>query len=406
MQSITCCRMCKSQSLKEVFDFGNQVLGCRFPAAKDPEPPKGPLVLVECKGECGLLQLRDTVSGDEMYTTCTYGYRSGLNETMKSHLRTIVDDLYKWRAPQSGDIVLDIGSNDGTLLGFHSADTVRTGIDPTSYQFREFYSPDIIRVAKFFSEDAFNEIHGGKKAKYVTTISMFYDLPDPHQFTKEVEKVLDQDGIWIMEQSYMPTMLERNAYDTVCHEHLEYYALKQIEWLCANTNLQILDVSLNDCNGGSFRVVLGHKNSEYKPNLTNIELVREKDKLVDVDAFISRVCALKKELYDTLTCLKNNGKTIAVYGASTKGNTLLQFCDIDTSIVVCAAERNPAKYGCRTPATNIPILSEEHVRRLKPDYMLVLPWHFKEGFLEREKAYLESGGKFIFPLPELEIIES
>ena len=211
MQSITCCRMCKSQNLKEVFDFGNQVLGCRFPAAKDPEPPRGPLVLVECKGECGLLQLRDTVSGDEMYTTCTYGYRSGLNESMKSHLWTIVDDLYTWRKPEPSDIVLDIGSNDGTLLGFHSDETVRTGIDPTSRQFLEFYDKDIITVPDFFTAETFRKVHGDKKAKYVTTVSMFYDLPDPHKFTKDVESILDEDGIWIMEQSYMPTMLERNA---------------------------------------------------------------------------------------------------------------------------------------------------------------------------------------------------
>ena len=406
MNSITCCRMCKSTNIKEIFDFGDQALGCRFPSTKEPEPPSGPLVLVECQGECGLLQLRDTVSGDEMYKTCTYGYRSGLNETMKAHLRTIVEELYSWRTPEYNDIVLDIGSNDGTLLSVHSGKTDRVGIDPTAKQFRQYYLPEIHVVPDFFSYELFKKYYGDKKAKYITTISMFYDLPDPLKFTKDVEKVLDHDGIWIMEQSYMPTMLKQNAYDTVCHEHLEYYSLKQIEWLCDNTSLRILDVSLNDCNGGSFRVVIGHKNSSYKPNYKNIDIIKELDTDVDMDSFVSRVLSLKKELYDTLVNINGQGKKVALYGASTKGNTLLQFCNIDTSLILCAAERNEAKYGCRTPRTNIPIVSEEHVRQLKPDYMLVLPWHFKESFLKREKDYLESGGKFIFPLPQLEIIES
>lgn len=400
MSEITSCRICGSCDLRDVFDMGPQALASRFPKAGESDPPTAPLVLTQCQGECGLVQLKHTVASDELYTD-SYGYRSGLNEMMRSHLKTIVDDLYSYVQPQSGDLVIDIGSNDGTLLGWHSPAAVRVGIDPTGPQFKEFYADGIELIPEFFSAG----VLGDRKAKCVTSISMFYDLPAPLEFMKDVAKVLAPDGVWIMEQSYLPTMLDRNSYDTVCHEHLEYYTFSQVAWMCRHAGLRVLNVTLNDCNGGSFRVAICHENAPYTSNLFAIEAIEEKEASIDLEGFVERCKTHRDQLRDTMCSLKNQNKSVYIYGASTKGNTMLQYGSIDSGLVVAAAERNPAKYGCRTPCTNIPIVSEAEVRAAKPDYMLVLPWHFREGIIEREKDYLEQGGQLIFPLPVIDIVK-
>lgn len=403
MSEITACRICGSCDLRDVFDMGRQALASRFPKAGEPDPPTEPLVLTKCHGECGLLQLRHTVSSDELYTD-SYGYRSGLNEMMKAHLKTIVEDLYSYVKPGPGDVVIDIGSNDGTLLGHHTADAVRVGIDPTGPQFKEFYTDGIKLIPDFFTFENYSKEFGDIKAKCETSISMFYDLPAPLDFMKDVAKVLADDGVWIMEQSYMPTMLERNSYDTVCHEHLEYYTFSQISWMCKRAGLRVLNVTLNDCNGGSFRVTICHDNAPYTSNLFAIEAIEEKEEIIDLEGFVDRCKEHRSKLRDLLCMLSVQKKTVYIYGASTKGNTMLQYGSIDSGLVIAAAERNPAKYGCRTPSTNIPIVSEAEVRAAKPDYMLVLPWHFREGIIEREKEYLEKGGQLIFPLPVIDIV--
>ena len=401
---ISSCRICGNTKLHDVFDMGHQALASRFPKAGESDPPTAPLVLTKCNGECGLLQLKHTVSSEELYTD-SYGYRSGVNEMMRSHLKTIVEDLYTYIKPGKSDIVVDIGSNDGTLLSYHSPESDRVGIDPTGLQFKKYYVDGIKLIPDFFTYDNYVKEFGERKAKCVTSISMFYDLPAPLVFMKDVAKVLDDDGIWIMEQSYMPTMLERSSYDTVCHEHLEYYMFAQISWMCQRAGLRVLDVKLNDCNGGSFRVTICHENAPYVSNLFAIEVIEEKEHNIDLDEFVKRCKDHRNQLRDLLCFLKVQKKSVYIYGASTKGNTMLQYGMIDNSLIVAAAERNPDKYGCRTPYTNIPIISEAEVRAAKPDYMLVLPWHFRDGIVEREKEYLEQGGQLIFPLPVVDIVK-
>jgi len=398
MSEVTSCRICGS-SIEDVFDLGVQTLASRFPSEKEPEPLSAPLVLSKCTGECGLLQLKHTVSSSEMYTNA-YGYRSGLNEIMKEHLKTIVDDFSKYLKLENGDTVVDIGSNDGTLLSYYPSTVKRIGIDPTCMQFKQYYDEDVTLIPTFFSK----EVLGDTKVKCITSIAMFYDLPKPLEFMKDISHVLDPLGIWIMEQSYMPTMLEMNSYDTVCHEHLEYYCFKQIEWMCKKAGLRVLDVTLNESNGGSFRVTICHENAPYESNQENIQMIREKDNNVDLFSFIKNSEQHKKDLYNLIVKITNDGKKICIYGASTKGNTLLQYCGIDEKFITCAAERNQYKYGCRTPGTNIPIVSEDEVRKINPEYMLVLPWHFRVGIIKRENEYLQNGGKFIFPLPFIEIV--
>jgi hypothetical protein len=238
---------------------------------------------------------------------------------------------------------------------------------------------------------------------------MFYDLENPRNFVKSIKQILHKDGIWILEQSYLPTMLDLNSFDTICHEHLEYYAFHQIDWMLKRNKLVAIDIEFNFINGGSFKVYVAHADSKFLPNITtlnnviahenNLELNNEKTYV----EFCKRVEQIKTKLNTLLRIKKEDGKKIFVYGASTKGNVLLQYFKIDSSVITAAADRNPEKWGSRTPGTNIPIISEEQARELKPDYFLALPWHFKSEFLERESEFLKKGGKFIFPLPEVEI---
>jgi hypothetical protein len=385
--------------MKDIFDLGEQILASRFPRNDEPDPLAAPLILCQCMGGCGLVQLKHTVSACELYTD-SYGYRSGLNEMMVTHIKTIVEELYSYRSPSPGDIALDIGSNDGTLLGFHSKDTTRVGIDPTGNQFKKYYPDDVELIPTFFAAKEF----GGRKADYITSISMFYDLPEPLVFMKDVASVLSDGGIWIMEQSYLPTMLDSNSYDTICHEHLEYYTFFQIDWMCKRSGLRVLNVKLNECNGGSFRVVICRDDAPYTSNPDSIDKINIIEKNIDLEGFARRSKEHANKLREILVDLKNKGKSVYLYGASTKGNTLLQYAGIDNNILISAAERNPAKYGRRTPGTNIPIVSESDVRAARPDYMLVLPWHFRSAIIMREQKYLNEGGSLIFPLPVIDIV--
>lgn len=409
--SIECCRLCKNTTLVTIMDLGEQCIASQFPIIGEVDPPKIPLVLVKCTGKdsCGLIQLQHTANPNELYGN-SYGYRSGVNETMKNHLKTIIEEALQYISLEENDTILDIGSNDGTLLislDEFTTNIHRIGMDPTGHQFQEFYPENIQLVPTYFTEASWKQTNAFP-AKLVTTIAMFYDLPDPLQFTQDVKKALHPNGIWIMEQSYLPTMLQLNSFDTICHEHLEYYCLHQIEWLCNKCDLQILDVTFNESNGGSFRVVISHKGASYSVKNIHTILQKENDLIYHTktafEIFIKKCLLQKTRLQIFLRDMVSQGKKVCLYGASTKGNTLLQYYEIDNTIVSCAAERNPIKYGRHTPYTHIPIVSEAEVRLLQPDFMFVLPWHFKSEFLEREKEYLEEKGQFIFPLPQVNVI--
>ena len=414
IKEIKKCRICGNPDLLLILDLGTQPLSGRFPSEHEPEPPKAPLELVKCNtasnsNACGLLQLKHTVSPEEMYLH-TYGYRSGINQTMREHLGNIVRSVQEIVDIKKDDVVVDIGSNDATLLKCYNLSGLRRiGIDPTGKQFLEYYPDDIELVSDFFNSENYSSVSPGQKAKVITSISMFYDLEDPMSFVKDIKEILHPDGIWVMEQSYMPTMLEMNSFDTICHEHLEYYTLKQIDWMMKNNALRILDVEFNDINGGSFRIYVGHENSKLKSNQQKIQDVFRNEEKLKLDAeqpyeeFVNRIFDLKDQLYEFLSDEKEDGKSIYIYGASTKGNTLLQFYNINDSLITAAADRNPEKWGCRKPYTNIPIISEDDARAAKPDYFLVLPWHFRDEFIKREQNYLANGGKMIFPLPHSEV---
>ena len=410
------CRVCGSKALTPVINLGSQYLQGSFVKPGKELPPMRtiPMSLVRCdptrdEQACGLLQMEHTVPPEILYSA--YWYRSGTNNTMRNHLRGIVETALEILGREQG-AVLDIGCNDGTLLGYYPSGFSCFGVDPSDVA-QEIDKSMATVVQDIFPSTELLSCLAGKKMDIVTSIAMFYDLEDPIAFTKGIKNILAPDGIWIFEMSYMPTMLKMTSYDTICHEHLEFYSLAVIEYILKQCDLKVFNVSHNDINGGSLRCYATHadnfayKNDVYQQNILQMHQ-EEFDLELDTDKpyqyFQERINGHREELLSLLKKLKKEGKRIHIYGASTKGNTILQWCGVDNRIIDFAAERNPDKYGAYTLGTDIPIISEAESRAMKPDYYLVLPWHFKQEFIEREQETLAQGTSFIFPLPTIEII--
>jgi len=409
------CRVCGSSSLKKVIDLGPQFLQGSFikPGKEMPSTRRIPCTLVRCNPEadenaCGLLQMEHSVPPAILYAA--YWYRSGTNNTMRDHLKSIVDEAVSILKTDDA-AVLDIGCNDGTLLNYYPKKYRKFGCDPSDIA-QEV--KDATVVQDIFPSATFTAVLGKTKLDVITSIAMFYDLEDPVSFVKSIRETLSEKGMWVVEMSYMPTMLELDSYDTICHEHLEYYSLAVLERICALAGMKIFRIAFNDINGGSIRCYVTHEENRLYDTPANQKLIseirqKEFDMELDTDKpyadFTQRIGRLRSELYGLLVTLKKEGKRIHIYGASTKGNTILQWCNIDKTIIDYAAERNPEKYGAMTLGTNIPIISEEESRAMNPDYYLVLPWHFQAEFLVREKSTLEKGTGLIFPLPKIEIFK-
>lgn len=416
IKAIERCRICGGDTLKPIIDLGEQTLTGIFPRSKDQKLAAEPLQLVRCDNEidssrCGLVQLRHSCDPVELYGK-DYGYRSGLNASMLAHLQEIVRGIETLAIPQKNDFILDIGSNDGSLLSFYSQSTnLRLiGIDPTGSKFKQFYQDRIQLIPTFFSAKEIKKNFGSHKMKVITSISMFYDLESPMQFMREINEVLADEGIWVLEQSYMPSMLEITAYDTICHEHLEYYGMKQIKWMADNVGLKIISINLNDTNGGSFGLVLAKKNSHYpeaEPTVSKM-LANEVCLGLHTDKpyqeFSQRVMNHKQGLLQFFDKMRTENQKILGYGASTKGNVILQFCGLGKEELPYIAEVNSDKFGSYTPGTLIPIISEKEARAMHPDCFFVLPWHFRNSIIAREQEYLQTGGSLIFPLPAIEVV--
>jgi hypothetical protein len=405
---ITKCRISQSTNLITVLSLGDQYLTGVFPKSVDEKLTKGPLDLVWCP-DSGLLQMKQSYSLDEMYGE-NYGYRSGLNSSMVRHLEQKIKTLERLAKLSDTDLVIDIGSNDATSLKAYSGKHQKVGIDPTGLKFKEYYTDTITLIPDFFTAKTFRDRFPVQKAKIITSIAMFYDLESPITFVKDIEQCLADDGIWHFEQSYMPSMLRTNSYDTICHEHLEFYSLKVVKNILEQCGLKVIDVQMNAINGGSFAVTACKKNAPYVPNRPIIEWLLQQEDDMGLDNpkpyrdFEERVFRHRKNLTTLIEALVADGKKIIGYGASTKGNVLLQFCGLTSKHIPYIAEVNQEKFGAFTPGTHIPIISEAEAKAMNPDYFLVLPWHFKDNILLREKEYSAKGGKFIFPLPEIEII--
>jgi SAM-dependent methyltransferase len=409
------CRICGSDALTPVIDLGNQYLQGSFlkPGKEIPPLRQIPCSLVRCDPSrdemaCGLLQMRHSVPPEILYSA--YWYRSGTNATMRNHLRGIAEEAESMIG-KGGKIALDIGCNDGTLLKCYSNQVAKFGIDPSDVASE--VQDGITVIQDLFPSPELDQALAGRKVDLATSIAMFYDLEDPVAFARSIRDILAPEGIWILEMSYMPRMLERNSYDTICHEHLEYYSLSVIEKIMARAGLKVVRIEMNDINGGSLRCYVVHTDCLiYKQEawLQQIRKVRQEEFDLELDTdkpylhFQERINVHRDKLLGLIKSLKKDGKRIHIYGASTKGNTILQWCGIDHRLIDCAAERNPDKFGAYTIGTEIPIVSEADSRAMNPDYYLVLPWHFKEEFLDRERGMLEEGVGMIFPLPEVEIV--
>lgn len=409
----TTCRVCGSDSLTPVIDLGPQYLQGSFvkPGKEMPSHRKINCSLVRCNPQidenaCGLLQMEHSVPPEILYAA--YWYRSGTNTTMREHLKGITDSCVELIHKKNCN-VLDIGCNDGTLLNYYPKSYERFGCDPSDVA-QEVKNATVVQDI-FPSAELFKAI-GDKKMDIITSIAMFYDLESPVEFVRSIKHLLSPEGIWVFEMSYMPTMLALDSYDTICHEHLEFYSLAVLEKIAGMAGMKIFKISFNDINGGSIRCYATHKESSLYFIPENYKLmndVRQKEFDLELDtdkpyvAFQYRIEKVKNELHDLLVNLKQEGKKVHIYGASTKGNTILQWCEINNMLVDYAAERNPDKYGAYTLGTNIPIISEAESRAMNPDYYLVLPWHFKKEFIEREKEALENGTGFIFPIPTIDI---
>jgi len=403
-----------NEKLVELFSLGNLYMS-DFIDDYSSNMKTVPLTMTLDK-KSGLLQLKHTAPFDKMYEN--YWYRSGINKTMTEELKDIARKALSLIKCEKDDIALDIGCNDGTLLRFYGNNLCKVGFDPAKNL--EKYSTKYANlvVADYFTAQAyFSKLT--QKAKIITAIAMFYDLEDPHKFVDDIDAVLDTEGLWIVQMSYMPLMLQQSAFDNICHEHLEYYSLSSFEYLIKQHNLKTVDVELNDINGGSFRIYVRKNDSNdelfatapYRDVCTfRIKSLLEYERKLNLNApetytsWFEKLLEIRKQTVDFVKSEKSKGNTIWGYGASTKGNTLLQWYGLDNTLIEAIAERNPQKYGKRTVGTNIEIKSEAEMRQAKPDYLLILPWHFISEFKNREEEYLDSGGKFIVPLPQFKII--
>lgn len=412
---ISSCRVCGNKNLLPILSLGEQYV-TNFVESTNEETPRIPLELALCpsnSGGCGLLQLKHTTPPEFLYGK-HYWYRSGVNQTMKDELADVAGKIEAITDLKAGDAVLDIGCNDGTTLRSYKTRGLKLiGIDPAT-NMTPFSKEGTTKIINdFFNHEAIKRELGEVKFKAITAIAMFYDLDNPNSFLADIVKCLDPEGVFIIQQNYLVGMLEQTAFDNICHEHLEYYSLLSLENLLKRHGLEVFDVEERAINGGSFRTYIrfaGSKTPLSQGEESRVEAIRAKERQLGLDGrkiyeeFASRVKAIADKLYSFVKEEVGKGKNVYVYGASTRGNTTLQFSGLDCRLIKAAAERNPDKWGKKTVGTLIPIISEEQARSEKPDYFLILPWYFLEEFKMRERDFLKNGGKFIVPLPEFKIL--
>jgi hypothetical protein len=403
---IKTCRSCNKKNIKKLFSLGNLCFTGKFPSV-DQKIRKQPIDLVICKN-CELVQLGHNFDLKYLYGP-DYGYRTGINNTMLDHVQSVVKNLSKKTKLKKKDHVLDIASNDGSLLNFYNKNIITFGIDPILDKYITKYKNINHKISSFFSAKLI-KTKTKKKFKIITALSVFYDAINPNKFIKDAKSLLRDDGIFLLEFADLASIIENKMFDTICHEHLEYYSSKVIIDLCCKNNLRVFDIKKNKINGSSKQYYVCHAKSKYKDNNKIIDKILKSEKKLKLSdqntfkKFINSINKSKKKLVNLLDKINRDGKKVHGYGASTKGNVLLQYYKINNQMIDFVAERNKNKYNLYTPGTNIKIISEDKSRLKNPDYYLVLPWHFKKEILTREKITRKKGTKFIFPLPELKVL--
>jgi SAM-dependent methyltransferase len=410
------CRSCGKHVLDPIISLGSHYVS-GFVDSSEEQGIKVPLELVLCSeedGGCGLLQLKHSAPDSSMWGG-QYWYKSGINEIIKNDLKDIVDSSKKLVDLKTGDIAVDIGCNDGTLLRYYDKEgLVLVGFDPSTNVAKEAEVGTDKIINNYFNAKNFKEELGDKKAKIITAISMFYDLENPNEFLEDIKEILDEDGLFVIQQNYLVGMLEQNAFDNICHEHREYYSFRSLKKLLDRHDLEIFDIKFNNINGGSIRTYIKFNgnnkispSNEAKTRISDTikkELQMRLNTVKPYKKFASRIDGIKDELLNFLKAEKAKGKIIGISGASTRGNTALQYFGLGPDLITAIEERNPDKFGKKTLGTFIPIVSEEEMEKIKPDYLLVLIWYFFDVIKDRKTAFLNNGGKFILHLPKFKII--
>ena len=405
---IKICRLCKSKFFSNLFSLGNLSYTGKFASKVSEDIPKKKIAIVMCK-KCKLVQLDRNFNPKYLYAK-DYGYRTGINKTMTQHVKNVVISSRRKVNLKKNDFVLDIASNDGTLLNFYKNNVIKVGIDPILDKYKIFYNNVDHKVNDFFSYEALKKKHINNKFKIITALSVFYDLKTPNKFVKDIKKILEINGVFVLEHADLLSILKNNLFDTICHEHLEYYSSKVIIEIMKKNNLRVFDLKKNNINGGSIRYYISHNDSKFKSNkkIINQILMEEKKYKLQLPKtfknFEKNLINIKKKLKNLISKIKKQNKKIHGYGASTKGNVLLQYFNITKKDIDYIADRNPKKYNKYAPGTKIKIISEKKSRKIKPDYYLVLPWHFKKEIIKREKLTIKRGTKLIFPLPKMNIV--
>ena len=402
------CRSCKNSKFFNLFSLGKMSFTGKFSKFFFHNIPVANLNLLMCKS-CKLVQLDRNFNQKYLYGK-DYGYRTGINNTMTNHMNKTVKECSDLTKLKTNDCVLDIASNDGTLLNFYKKNIITVGVDPLVNKYRKFYKKINYKISNFFQIKDIKKLKLKKKFKIITALSVFYDLKSPNNFIKEVRNILDKKGVFILEHADLLSIIKNNIFDTICHEHIEYYSSKVIIEMMNRNGLKVFDHKFNNINGGSSRYYISHQKSNYKVKQKKINKLLLKERKIGLyskktyKVFFKKILKERKKLKKLIREIKNKKMIIHGYGASTKGNVILQFFNINNKDIDCIADRNPLKYNLFTPGTKIKIVSENYSRKLKPDYYLVLPWHFKKEILLREKKIRKKGTRFIFPLPKTKVV--
>ena len=402
------CRFCKKNKFENIIDLGNQPLSSVFPSINSKDPPRSKLQLIRCVN-CKLIQLKHTANIKKMYGS-DYGYNSSLSKLMMNHLKYEFDNLMNYTKSYNNKSVLDIGSNDSTFLGFYGKNIFKVGIDPSGDRFLKSYKRNNAQLINdFFSYEKIANQYPNNKFDIITSYAMFYDIEDPLKFCKDINKLLSYNGLWNLELSYLPLLIQNMTYDQICHEHLTYYDLTMLKKIFSAAKLKILSVSFNEINGGSFNIICAKNNSKFKPNKKLIDNVMNNEKLLvydsDLSSFALRVKNSAKIVKSYLNLLKKTKKKVIGYGASTKGNIVLNYLKIDNKLLSFICDQNTFKLDKITPGSRIKIISKNKMRKMNCKYLFVLIWPFRKEIISQEISYIKKGGTLIFPLPMLHIID-
>jgi hypothetical protein len=405
------CRSCGHEKFLDIISLGSQYV-TNFIEGSNDGHEKYPLKLLLCE-KCNLLQLKHNIPPESMWGD-QYWYKSGISTTIKNDLRNIVESVIKIKELNEGDIVIDIGCNDGTLLEGYKENLKRVGFEPSKNVANESSAKGLKVINDFFNSEKFKKEFGEKKAKVITAISMFYDLDDPNKFLEDIIECLDREGLFVIQQNYLLTMLENNAFDNICHEHREYYSLSSLKKLLEKHNLEVFDVSQNEINGGSIRTYIKIKGNEnlkgFKGAEERIKEIEDEELRVGLNTlkpyreFAERIENVKKELLDFILEEKKKGKKFWVYGASTRGNVALQYFGLNQELIEGIVDKNPDKEGKKTIGSLIPIHNPKRIYEDKPDYLIIMIWYFAEEVIKQERRFSNQGGKFIVPLPEFKVM--